>query len=187
MMLTDKQFEFPGKYDDMARFLSKKANAINPNGINIFNRILDCMLMSAAVGIRRDLCVSVKNLTFKHNGVSVFPEQFNSVLSTIRYLYSIAMLSYDKDLETGASIPLEVRIERAFRVPYANANTEEEKAEEQLCMNIFRGYVFGGLEYIYDFFEKRVELGSPNYEVYRELALMIFVRENLDLPNQEFI
>lgn len=155
-MLTDRPFIFSGEYSEMLRFLARERGVINPHGINIFNRFLDCMMVSAAIGISKSQYVSIDSITEKNDVAKVLPEQMINENSTINYLYALAMLDYKKDPKTGEAISIDDRINRAFRVPNTKLTTPEEKSQAQICYNIFKGYVFGGLKYIYNYFKASV-------------------------------
>lgn len=182
-MLIDQVFVFPGKYADMVKYLTKNPGQerLNKNIDNsmvlnlsesagLFNRNLDVFFVSAAIGISKDILATdipkTTDITAK-----IAPEQLLHSANKINYLYAIAMLSYTGE---NNELTLKQRIERAFRVPNEKADTPEKETIQNECTTIFKRYVFGGLEYLYDYFSKFIDKTSVTYDSFdQEIIEMI--------------
>lgn len=177
-MLTDKPFYFPEAYTDKIKFLCLKKGANDGpdyRSIGIFRRYLDLYLVGAALGI--SLNRLGKEMVGSSKGLTIFVEQLGSVRNNILYLYSLAMLNYHGE---DGSLNMKDRIANAFELVNMDINSSEEtKARAEECEKVFYRYIYGGIDYLYEFFKDLKDKSEISTATLDDLILEL-VQQNVD-------
>lgn len=133
--LFDNEIEINGKYATMARFLKEEAG--------IFATFREAYLTAAIIGFLNK-AKETKDNQDKVQAASIFPNELSKRKADLKLLYRIFML-----VEEVPSDTIEDYMNRAFR----DDSEEENKDKLKSNMNLFNGYVCGGLEFLYNKFK----------------------------------
>lgn len=147
--LFDNEIEINGKYATMARFLKEEAG--------IFVTFREAYLTAAIIGFLNK-AKETKDIQDKVQAASIFPNELSKRKADLKLLYRIIML-----VEEVPSFTIEDYMNRAFRDDSEEGNKDKLKAN----MNLFNGYVCGGLEFLYNKFkdlEKTDDIINTLYE-----------------------
>lgn len=181
-MIYDDEFVFFGKYSDMVEFLSMKNNSMNENGINIFKKIVDALLFSASIGVSKNCPVDELSRKSNDNTTKIFPKALQNNSSVIDYLYELAMITYNG--EPGFPVTMETKLHRAFVIQQIQNSDPETIKQKKICDSIFKRYIYGGLEYIYNYF-KDIDPKSITVGETITSRIVDFVCENLELSDDD--
>lgn len=133
--LFDNEIEINGKYATMARFLKEEAC--------IFATFREAYLTAAIIGFLNK-AKETKDNQDKVQAASIFPNELSKRKADLKLLYRIIML-----VEETPCFTIDDYMNRAFRDDAEEGNKDKLKAN----MNLFNGYVCGGLEFLYNKFK----------------------------------
>lgn len=177
-MIYETEFAFPGKYCEMARFLSKKNNIPNDEGINIFNSYVELLVFCAAIGIRKEKIETDPSMRKGGGDAKIFSDQLFKHSAAITYLYELAMLTYPGEVDENLSE--REKLSRAFTIQNVSNPDDEVKRKKKMCDAIFTRYIFGGLVEIYNFFSM-IDVHSPKKNADITKRVTEFALENVGL------
>lgn len=137
MFDTDKRFV--GKHAQYIHYLCKNKGAVNPNGINLFNRVIDLYITAPLIGLIYDRKGVVDRSAT--GSATIQYKQISDNEYELLYVFQLVMLLADKDKLTDSE-----RLDRAFR-----DEADENKTKQN--MELFDSYALGGIEVLYELFE----------------------------------
>lgn len=163
MPIFDKTIILTGKHAYYADMLKERG---------FFNRILDVYINAPLVGLTYNRKSDKdRSPVYKDVDKKIFMEQISKELSTLEFVYRLTLL-----LDQQQSIPLEERVNRAFR---DDAFDDISKKHEE-NMSLFNSYVLGGIEILY---EKIIAQGATNSDFIRN-AYAFMKEQNLSISDQ---
>lgn len=145
-MIFDKNIIIVGKHSSYIDMLKEKG---------FFKRHLDAYINAAIVGFQynRIGVEDNKSEPYKDKRTQIHTEQLIGESATLEFIYRLIMLLDKKD-----ALPIEDRISRAFR----EDSIEEINTKHQENMALFKSYVLGGIEVLY---EKIIEKGATDQDL----------------------
>lgn len=154
--LFENDIEFRGEY---ARYATELKD-----GIKAFKTIREIYVISAAIGLAKNLKSSEYTGKSDFKERSIFSSDLNSRKADLTLIYRMIML-----LEETDGFEIKDYMNRAFK---DDAN-EEDRSKLKENMGLFNSYACGGLEYLYselkdcDTQEKTVD---KLYEIFKEFT-----------------
>jgi hypothetical protein len=144
-MIFDKNISIVGKHSYYLDLLKESG---------LFKRHLDVYINAVIVGFQYNRISQEDNKSehFKDARTQIHTEQLVKETTTLEFIYRLIML-----LDKKETISIEDRISRAFR----EDAIEEISDKHQENMHLFKSYVLGGLEILY---EKILEKGTTDQD-----------------------
>ncbi len=137
--MFESEYYFYGSHKEKLFYLAKDKGVEREDSINIFQRVVDVLIMAPLVGLIYNR--KSKPEPSSTNKSTVFPSTIKNERSKLIFVYRIVML-----LDSRNELSKQERLDRAFR--YDN---DPKKTEEN--MKLFNEYVLGGIDYLYDHFK----------------------------------
>lgn len=137
--MFDSDYVFRGKTATYAKFLSKDKGAEKEDRANVFDRIIDVLMIAPLVGVAEGNCISEEEdpnsdkSTVQYATIHTYENQ-------LKFIYRMVMLA------NPLSQNKDDKISQAFR-----HDADPDSANPN--MKIFNGYVRGGVEILYEYFK----------------------------------
>lgn len=162
-MIFDKNILIVGKHSAYIDLLKEKG---------FFKRHLDAYINAAIIGFQynKKSIEDTKSEVYKDKRTQIHTEQLIGESTTLEFLYRLIML-----LDSQKELSLEERISRAFR----EDSIEEINDKHKENMNLFKSYVLGGIEILY---EKIIEKGATEQDLMKN-AFEFMKEQNLAITD----
>ena len=156
-----------GEHATYAKFLCKERLIEREDGVNVFDRVVDLLMVAPLVGICKGRYVPQRDTTSenKNDKSTVLLAQIDNEKRNLVIIYRLVMLA--NPLSSGTD---KDKVDQALRF-------DSVPDSQNPNMDIFDGYVRGGIEYLYESF-RNAPLNSGNkkewiigqmYDLVREL------------------
>lgn len=145
--MFDKDFVFYGKHANYAQFLCKDKRVESETRANVFETLVDLMLVAPLFGVIYGRYVPENDKSVEGKA-SVQLAQISSRRTKLTECYRLVMLANYNGDYTNAS-----KIDQAFR-------HDLDRDIENPNMKIFESYMRGGIEYLYEKFKDADSKGA---------------------------
>ncbi len=144
--MFENDYTINGKHATYLKFLAKKniredQSPDNPAAARLFERYIDVYMNAAVFGLLYSR-ISERDTT-SDDRARIYADAFANERENCVFLYRMVML-----LDKNTELTSEERIDRAFRYDTLPGKAEEFKQN----MELFHGYVRGGIEVMYEQF-----------------------------------
>lgn len=185
MISFNTPIKLRGKHAAYAQYLSKDKGQLRKGGVNVFQRIMDCYLVSIIVGLQYKTTAKVDNESFKMTDIfgnkSLYGDKVittsDVALETVLgcqiqldYIYRVVMLT-----ENLRNLSVEEKISNAFK-----SDTNEQKLQNN--KEFLNELARGGLEILYDRFrglaDNENEIMKKKLTLFTDLGKDVTVNDN---------
>ena len=149
--MFNSDYVFYGEHATYAKFLCKERGVERDDGVNVFNRVVDLLMVAPLVGVCKGRFVKQRDTTseYRNDKSTVQLAQIDSERRDLMIIYRLVMLSGPFTSASDAD-----RVDQALRF-------DSTPDSQNPNIEIFNGYVRGGIEYLYESF-KGAPLNSEN-------------------------
>lgn len=167
--MFNSDYVFYGEHATYAKFLCKERGVEREDGVNVFDKVIDLLKVAPLVGICKGRYVPQRDTTSEHKDdkSSILLAQIDRERRNLMIIYRLVMLSNPLSSSSDKD-----KVDQALRFD----NTPDS---ENPNMDIFDGYVRGGIEYLYESF-RNAPLGSENKNEWINDQICDLIRELRD-------